>query len=140
MGSVVLKDGTKFEADLVVCGVGVAPETSYLDKSLLEKDGSLSVDENYQIKGKSDAYAIGDIATYPYKGQMVRIEHFSVAQNSGKFSIIYLSLIILSWLKIRIFIRSIGWNTHCNRKGPPSIYTDLLECVGCPVEVLWLRR
>ncbi|KAF3939817.1 hypothetical protein ABW19_dt0203272 [Dactylella cylindrospora] len=90
VGSVKLKDGTVFEADAVILGVGVAPATEYLDKSLLEKDGSLRVDENFQIVGVRDAYAIGDIATYPYKGPgskpdtYVRIEHWNVAQNAGR--------------------------------------------------------
>lgn len=71
-------------------GVGVSPETSYLDKGMLEKDGSVSVNENFELKGKKDAYAIGDIATYPYRGpgggpdSKVRIEHWNVAQNSGR--------------------------------------------------------
>ena len=78
-------------ADLVIEGVGVRPATDYLkDNSAvqLEKDGSLAVDESFVVKGHSDVYAIGDIATYPYhgpggKGKPVRIEHWNVALNSG---------------------------------------------------------
>ncbi|SMR50700.1 unnamed protein product [Zymoseptoria tritici ST99CH_1E4] len=92
IGSVSLKDGTKLEADLVVEGVGVRPATDYLkDNSSvnLEKDGSISVDESFAIKGLKDVFAIGDIATYPYhgpggNGKPVRIEHWNVAQNAGR--------------------------------------------------------
>ena len=92
VGSIHLKDGTKLEADLVILGVGVAPTTGYLkDNSAvqLEQDGSLKVDETFSVVGLKDVYAIGDIATHPYRGpggdgRYVRIEHWNVAQNAGR--------------------------------------------------------
>lgn len=92
ISSVSLKDGTSLPADLVIEGVGVRPATDFLkDNSAftLEKDGSLSVDESFAVKGQKDIFAIGDIATYPYhgpggNGKPVRIEHWNVAQNAGR--------------------------------------------------------
>jgi len=92
VGAVLLKDGTKLEADIVILGVGVAPATEYLrDNSVvrLEPDGSLKTDESFAVVGLKDVYAIGDIATYPYHGpggagKFVRIEHWNVAQNAGR--------------------------------------------------------
>ncbi|KAK8073570.1 Apoptosis-inducing factor 1 [Apiospora phragmitis] len=92
VGSVVLKDGTKLEADLVVLGIGVSPATEYLRENKvvrLEEDGSLKTDEQYSVVGLKDVYAIGDIASFPYKGpggegKYVRIEHWNVAQQSGR--------------------------------------------------------
>ncbi|KAL9613151.1 MAG: hypothetical protein Q9167_002316 [Letrouitia subvulpina] len=92
VGSVSLKDGTSLPADLVVLGVGVAPATEYLkdnDSIQLEKDGSIRTNESFQVEGHPDVYAIGDIATYPYygpggNGSLTRIEHWNVAQNSGR--------------------------------------------------------
>ncbi|KAK4120126.1 cytochrome P450 [Parathielavia appendiculata] len=92
VGFVHLKDGTTLEADLVILGVGVAPATEYLkDNSVvrLEPDGSLKVDETYSVVGLKDVYALGDIATHPYRGpggegKYVRIEHWNVAQNAGR--------------------------------------------------------
>ncbi|KAF1966622.1 hypothetical protein BU23DRAFT_486098 [Bimuria novae-zelandiae CBS 107.79] len=92
VGAVILKDGTTLEADIVIEGVGVAPATEYLrDNSAvqLEKDGSLSTNESFEVKGLKDVFAIGDIATYPYhgpggNGSPVRIEHWNVAQNAGR--------------------------------------------------------
>jgi len=92
VGAVHLKDGTTLEADLVIEGVGVAPATEYLkDNSSvqLEKDGSLSTNESFEVKGLTDVFAIGDIATYPYhgpggNGAPTRIEHWNVAQNAGR--------------------------------------------------------
>ncbi|KAL2265086.1 hypothetical protein VTJ83DRAFT_7596 [Remersonia thermophila] len=92
VGSVHLKDGTKLEADLVILGVGVTPATQYLRDNRaiqLEQDGSLKVDEAFSVSGLEGVYAIGDIATHPYRGpggngKLVRIEHWNVAQNSGR--------------------------------------------------------
>ncbi|KAH9826289.1 Rieske [2Fe-2S] domain [Teratosphaeria destructans] len=93
IGAVHLKDGTVLEADLVIEGVGVRPSTDYLQDNqhvkLNEKDKSIIVDESFAVKGVSDVYAIGDIATYPYhgpggNGAPIRIEHWDVAQNAGR--------------------------------------------------------
>lgn len=92
VGAVLLKDGTRLDADIVILGVGVAPATEYLkDNSVvkLEGDGSLKTDESFSVVGLKDVYAIGDIATYPYHGpggdgKHVRIEHWNVAQNAGR--------------------------------------------------------
>lgn len=92
VGGVQLKDGTTLEADLVILGTGVGPATEYLkdNKSIeLQKDGSLKTDQNFLVCGLKDVYAIGDIATYPYhgpggEGSLTRIEHWNVAQNSGR--------------------------------------------------------
>ncbi|KAI5802440.1 hypothetical protein FPQ18DRAFT_383451 [Pyronema domesticum] len=86
VGSVALKDGTNIECDFVILGVGVAPATEYFKSSgiKLEEDGSVKVDDHWRIEGVQDAYAVGDIATYPNGGNMVRIEHWNVAQNAGR--------------------------------------------------------
>ena len=92
VGSVKLKDGTSLPADLVILGIGVAPSTAFLKDNPaieLEKDGSLQTSENFAVKGLSDVYALGDIATYPYhgpggNGTLTRIEHWNVAQNAGR--------------------------------------------------------
>ncbi|KAI0141656.1 hypothetical protein GGR57DRAFT_495831 [Xylariaceae sp. FL1272] len=92
VGSVVLKDGTKLDADLVILGVGVAPATEFLKENKvirLEQDGSLKTDESFLVTGLKDVYAVGDIASYPYhgpggQGNYTRIEHWNVAQNQGR--------------------------------------------------------
>lgn len=92
VGAVLLKDGTRIEADLVILGVGVAPATTYLKENSavsLEKDGSLQVSAKFAVQGLENVYAIGDIATFPYHGpggdgRPTRIEHWCVAQNAGR--------------------------------------------------------
>ncbi|KZV96051.1 rhodocoxin reductase [Exidia glandulosa HHB12029] len=89
VGGIKLKDGEIIPAEVVILGVGVAPETTYLKNSgwQLEKDGSLVVDKNFAVKGVPNAYAVGDIAKYPYvflDDAPVRIEHWNVALNAGR--------------------------------------------------------
>lgn len=92
VGAVVLKDGTSLEADLVIEGVGVRPSTDYLQdvkEIKLLDDGSVKVNESFEVEGLKDVFAVGDIATYPYHGPSgngapVRIEHWDVAQNAGR--------------------------------------------------------
>lgn len=90
VGAVHLKDGSVLQADLVVLGVGVRPATDFLGDAIkLEKDGSVATDSHFLIPGSEDVFAIGDIATFPYNGPggngaPVRIEHWNVAQNSGR--------------------------------------------------------
>ena len=92
VGAVHLKDGSKLEADLVILGIGVKPQTSYLQDNKqvhLEKDGSLKTNRQFEVEGIKDVYAIGDIATFPYdgpggEGALTRIEHWNVAQNAGR--------------------------------------------------------
>lgn len=94
VGAVLLKDGTSLEADLVVLGVGVAPATQFLRGNAgvqLLQDGSIEVDRAFAVKGLEDVYALGDIATFPYHGPAaggkgVRIEHWNVAQQSGRIA------------------------------------------------------
>ncbi|KAH8150062.1 uncharacterized protein LAJ45_05748 [Morchella importuna] len=99
VGYIALKGGEKIEADLVILGIGVAPATEYLKNSgvKLEEDGSVLVDEYFKVKGVEDAYAVGDIATYPYHGPgsdsstTVRVEHWNVAQNAGRQAALHIA-------------------------------------------------
>ena len=83
---VELSSGEILSADLVVMGVGVRPATEYLEASgwELEKDGSVKVDELLRVPGRSEVYAIGDIATYPQlPGDTYRrIEHWNVSART----------------------------------------------------------
>lgn len=93
VGAVHLQDGSVLPADVVVLGVGVRPATDFLRENgsiSLEKDGSIATDSHFLVPGLDNSvFAIGDIATYPYrgpggKGSLTRIEHWNVAQNAGR--------------------------------------------------------
>lgn len=85
VGSVVLKSGEKIPAAVVLIGAGVKPVTDYAQNipgiKLDEKDKSIEVDEQLRLKGigKTNVYAIGDIAKFPdvKTGDMMRIEHWN---------------------------------------------------------------
>ncbi|CAI2162998.1 14534_t:CDS:10 [Funneliformis geosporum] len=89
VGAVVLGDGTKIKADIVVVGAGVIPSTGFLKGTpefKLEKDGGIKVTDSFQVEGLKDVYAIGDIAkiNYSVTGEPLRIEHWSFAENTGR--------------------------------------------------------
>ncbi|OAF59965.1 hypothetical protein VC83_03037 [Pseudogymnoascus destructans] len=83
---------TSKDNSVSVVGMEKVPLERYLkgNKSVqLARDGSLTVDENFLVQGLNAVYAVGDIATYPYygpgsNGALIRIEHWNVAQNSGR--------------------------------------------------------
>jgi NADPH-dependent 2,4-dienoyl-CoA reductase/sulfur reductase-like enzyme/nitrite reductase/ring-hydroxylating ferredoxin subunit len=80
---VVLDDGTDLPAEVVVVGIGVQPATDYVEGVAYRDDGSLSVDNHLSLMGDT-AFAAGDIATYPDREGMVRIEHWKVAAQQGR--------------------------------------------------------
>jgi NADPH-dependent 2,4-dienoyl-CoA reductase/sulfur reductase-like enzyme len=86
--NVELGTGEILPADVIIMGTGVRPATDYLKTSgwELERDGSVKVDELLRVPGRTDVYAIGDIATYPQlpSGTYRRVEHWNVAGNMGR--------------------------------------------------------
>lgn len=84
----VLENGEKIATDLVVVGIGVEPNTSYLEGiELNEKDRSIPVNQYLQTEIKN-VYAAGDIAYFPYApmGKATRIEHWRLAAQQGRIA------------------------------------------------------
>ncbi len=84
---VVLKNGETLDADLVLVGIGVRPNTGFIKGLPLEKDGGVRVDQN--LKAADHVYAAGDIAWFPYwknANRPVRIEHWRLAQQHGRIA------------------------------------------------------
>lgn len=81
--AVLLDDGDRLEAGLVVVGVGVEPATDVVHGVELEDDGSIPVDELMRVC--PGVYAAGDIATFPdwRTGEPTRIEHWRTALQQG---------------------------------------------------------
>jgi NADPH-dependent 2,4-dienoyl-CoA reductase/sulfur reductase-like enzyme len=82
INSVVLSNGEKIDCDLVVIGIGVKPATSFIKGIALEKDGSIKVDE--YLQAAKDVFASGDIASFPYGENHIRIEHWRIAEQQGR--------------------------------------------------------
>ena len=80
--AVILDDGTALPADLVVLGIGVAPNTDLL-AALASEDGGFDLDAHGYLG--HDIWCAGDIArvAQPPHREPVRIEHWRVAQQQG---------------------------------------------------------
>ncbi|MGO1696294.1 MAG: NAD(P)/FAD-dependent oxidoreductase, partial [Arthrobacter sp.] len=85
--SVVVDDGTKFPADVVIVGVGAVPESGFLEERLLAEDGGIRVDSRMQAEAP-DVFAAGDIASVanPLYGRQMRVEHWNNALMEGKIA------------------------------------------------------
>ena len=81
---VVLENGERLDADLVIVGVGVKPATGFLEGVTLHRDGGVIVDEHMcAVEG---VYAAGDIAHFPNRkgGEHQKIEHWRTAMQQGR--------------------------------------------------------
>ncbi len=77
-----LGDGSAIDADLVVVGVGVAPETGWLEGSGLTLDDGVLCDETGLAA--PGVVAAGDVARWPnrlFDGELMRLEHWT---NAGE--------------------------------------------------------
>ena len=73
------------QSDLVVVGIGVAPETSLAEDAGLEVDNGVLVDQFLRTSHR-DIFAIGDIANedHPVLKRRVRVEHWDNAIRQGR--------------------------------------------------------
>jgi 3-phenylpropionate/trans-cinnamate dioxygenase ferredoxin reductase component len=80
--AVVLPDGSRLHADVVVIGVGVHPDTDLATRAGLRIDDGILVDE--QLRAADGVWAAGDVANadHPLFGR-IRIEHWAEALNQG---------------------------------------------------------
>jgi len=83
---VVLSDGSRVAADVVVVGIGAAPETRWLESSGLRLDDGVVCDE-YCAAGPPGVFAAGDVARWwnPLFDESMRVEHWSNAVEQGVY-------------------------------------------------------
>jgi 3-phenylpropionate/trans-cinnamate dioxygenase ferredoxin reductase component len=81
---VMLSDGSRIDADMIIVGVGVAPRTELAGAAGLKIDNGIGVDEHLRTSDP-DIFAAGDIAqTYsPRLGRHIRVEHWANARRQG---------------------------------------------------------
>lgn len=83
--SVQLEDGELLDADLVVVGVGVLPNTRLAEDAGLEVDDGVLVDE-FGRTSDPDIFAAGDVTRHfnPLLGRRVRLENWQNANQQGE--------------------------------------------------------
>ena len=87
VGKVVTKSGLEIDCDFVVIGAGVHPELHVAESAGLEIDSGVLTDRFLETSAPG-IYAAGDIAEYDsvVHGRRIRIEHWDVAFNHGKYA------------------------------------------------------
>jgi NADPH-dependent 2,4-dienoyl-CoA reductase/sulfur reductase-like enzyme len=78
-------DGATIDADIVIAGVGVAPEDSLARLIDLRVDNGVVVDSSLRTSDR-DIFAVGDVANHehPVLGRRIRVEHWANALNQPK--------------------------------------------------------
>jgi 3-phenylpropionate/trans-cinnamate dioxygenase ferredoxin reductase subunit len=81
---VMLSDGTRIDADMIIVGIGAVPRTEIAADAGLKIDNGIVVDEHLRTSDP-DIFAAGDIArTYnPRLGRHIRVEHWANARRQG---------------------------------------------------------
>ena len=85
-GTVRTKQGTTVEADVIVAGLGIVPNTDLAESVGLEVDDGIIVDEYGRAGGQADVFAAGDVARFPVSvlGGTRRVEHEDHANTHGR--------------------------------------------------------
>jgi len=68
-----LSDGSELDVDFVIVGVGITPATALAEMAGIELENGIKTD----IKGQTsdpNIWAAGDCASFPYKGERIRLE------------------------------------------------------------------
>ena len=84
VSGVVLGDGARLDADLVLVGVGITPNTYLAEDAGLEVGNGIVVNERLQTADPA-VYAAGDVANayHPWLARHLRVEHWANARRQG---------------------------------------------------------
>ena len=129
---VVTSGGENIEADVVVIGVGIAPNTELAAAAGLRVDNGVVVNE--YLEAAAAVYAAGDIARYysPVLGRHLRVEHYDVALQHGRTAGANLAGAQLAYTELPYFFSHMGalhvdvigdmsLRQQCVRRGPLSL-------------------
>jgi 3-phenylpropionate/trans-cinnamate dioxygenase ferredoxin reductase component len=81
---VILSDGSRIDADMVLVGVGITPNTQLAAEAGLEVDNGIIVDEHLRTSDLN-IFAAGDVANAynPRLDRHIRVEHWANARRQG---------------------------------------------------------
>jgi len=81
-----LQSGRVVDADAVVAGLGIVPDTELAEQAGLAVSDGIVVDEYGRAGGRDDVYAAGDVARFPAAvlGTDLRVEHEDQANSHGR--------------------------------------------------------
>lgn len=129
---VVTSDGENVEADVVVVGVGIAPNTELAAAAGLDVDNGVVVNE--YLEAADGIYAAGDIARYysPTLERHLRVEHYDVALQHGRTAGANMAGARLAYTELPYFFSHMGAlhidvigdmsrRQQCVRRGPLSL-------------------
>ena len=82
--AVILSDGSRIDADMVLVGVGITPNTQLAAQAGLKIDNGIIVDEHLR-SSDVNIFAAGDVANAynPRLGRHIRVEHWANARRQG---------------------------------------------------------
>ena len=85
---VLLDDGSRLEADVVLVAIGSVPSVGWLRGSGLSVAGGVGCDATCAVTGADDVVAAGDVARWPNPlyGRVMRVEHWAHAIEQGTYA------------------------------------------------------
>ena len=83
---VTVGDGSAFESDVVVAGLGIVPRDALAAAAGRPRDNGSPGADRGRVGGRDDVFAAGDVARFPSRdlGGDVRVEHEDHAKSHGR--------------------------------------------------------
>ncbi|XP_008795921.1 monodehydroascorbate reductase 2, peroxisomal [Phoenix dactylifera] len=129
--AVVLKDGRRLPADMVVVGIGIRANTGLFEGQLNIEKGGIKVNGRMQTSNSS-VYAVGDVAAFPVKlfgNDIRRLEHVDSARKTAKHAVAAImapqktgDLDYLPFFYSRVF--TLSWQFYGDNVGEVAHYGD----------------
>lgn len=80
--SIFLARGERITFDVIIAGIGSAPNVELAAEAGLDVDNGIVVDGSFRTSAP-DIFAAGDCCSFPFHGQQIRLESWKAAQDQG---------------------------------------------------------